>query len=183
MQKRWFSHHSMETIASMKSILSLATILAASLPFAPLAIAQTYLPEQRPSWCKNEVADRYDTYLADISITSNASGNNVTWMIESTGRTGSCQFNDNNAFVSITGDNTYPHYGATGYIYWSDDANAYIAPDGGICYSCTPENGFPVPPETLDGFFYLPNEMHWFDSSGELCATCTPENGFPVPPR
>jgi len=43
--------------------------------------------------------------------------------------------------------------------------------------------GFPVPPATMDGFFYLRDEMHWFDPSGELRATCTPENGFPVPPR
>lgn len=167
----------------MKKFLVSLVALSVAAPLTPLALAQTYLPEQRPSWCKNEVANRYNTFQADVSITGNSSANNVTWVINSTGRQGSCQFNSNNEFVSLTGDNTYPHYGATGNIYWSAAARAYIAPDGGVCHTCTPENGFPIPPATMDGFFYLPNEMHWFDDSGELCATCTPENGFPVPPR
>jgi hypothetical protein len=170
----------------MSNFPHLASIVALPLSFlflSPVVVAQTYLPEQRPSWCKNEVANRYDTYMADISIINNDSKNNVTWVISSTGRRGSCQFNSNNEFVSLTSENTYPHYGATGKIYWSDEANAYIAHDGGVCYTCSPENGFPIPPTTQDGFFYLPNEMHWFDHSGELCATCTPENGFPIPPR
>ena len=78
----------------------------------------------------------------------------------------------------------------TGNIYWNADIKQYIAPDGYICHTCTPENGFPNPPATTkEGFFYLPDlddsntiDGNWYDPDGELCATCTPENGFPVPP-
>lgn len=165
----------------MKIFLGLMTILSTTPSFLSVAIAQTYLPEQRPGWCRNEVANQYDTYMADIAITGNTSRQKVTWVIGSTGRAGSCQFDRNNKFVSIIGNNTYPNHKATGNFYWSADAKEYIAPDGGICHTCSPENGFPNPPKTIDRFFYLPNEMHWFDPSGVLCATCTPNNGFPVP--
>lgn len=82
-------------------------------------------------------------------------------------------------------------YRVTGNIYWNADIKQYIAPDGYICHTCTPENGFPNPPATTkEGFFYLPDlddsntiDGNWYDPDGELCATCTPENGFPVPPK
>ena len=167
----------------MKIFLFFLTGLATSFSFVSATVAQNYLPEQRPGWCKNEVAARYDAIMADVRITNNSSRKNVAWVIDSTGRQGSCKFNSNNEFVSLTSNNTYPNYGATGNIYWSAEAKAYIAPDGGVCNSCTVQNGFPIPPKTQDGFFYLPDEQHWFDPSGELCASCTPANGFPVPPQ
>ena len=82
-------------------------------------------------------------------------------------------------------------YRVTGNIYWNADIKQYIAPDGYICHTCTPENGFPHPPATTnDGFFYLPDlddsntiDGNWYDPDGKLCATCTPENGFPASPK
>ena len=152
-------------------------ILSSFLPFFP-AKAE-YLPEQRPGWCKNEVTARYNTFMADVSII-NINGNEVIWRIESTGRTGKCMFNQQNQFIRITVDDAEEHYRATRAIYWNNDVNQWIAPDGGICHTCTPDNGFPIPPLVQDGFFYLPNEKLWYDPDGHVCNTCTPANGFPV---
>lgn len=154
----------------------LATLLIATFPTS--INAQTYLPEQIPGWCKNEVLDRYDTNNADINITG-VNGNEVTWKLNSTGRSGKCVFNEKNEFVRIVVDEE--HYKATGAIYWNAQVENWIAPDGGVCHTCTPENGFPTPPPTQDGFFYLPNEGLWYDPDGHECNTCTPENGFPIP--
>lgn len=158
-----------------------AAIASASmLPFTRPARAE--LPEQMPGWCKNEVVSRYDTYMADVTITG-TQGTTVSWRVDSSGRTGKCLFNQSYKFVRIVVNEQDPHYRATGNIYWNAQAKKWIAPDGGICHTCTPENGFPIPPKTQDGFFYLPSEKLWYDPDGAACNTCTPSNGFPVPPR
>jgi hypothetical protein len=90
---------------------------------------------------------------------------------------------NNNADSVIATIRTTFQYRATSNIYWNAQVKKWIAPDGGICHTCTPANGFPNPPQTQDGFFYLPNEKLWYDSDGAACNTCTPSNGFPVPPR
>ena len=143
---------------------------------------QAELPEQMPGWCKNEVVGRFNTYMADISITS-IQDTTVSWQVESTGRTGKCLFNQDYKFVRIVVNEQDLHYRATGNIYWNAQAKKWIAPDGGICHTCTPANGFPNPPKSQDGFFYLPNEKLWYEPDGAACYSCTPSNGFPVPPR
>ncbi|MDJ1173070.1 hypothetical protein [Roseofilum capinflatum] len=143
--------------------------------------AQVNLPEQRPGWCKNEVMNRFDTYRADVQITGQQ-GNEVYWRINSTGRKGKCHFDRHHEFLWIEVDRDMPIYHATGAIYWHTQARQWIAPDGGICHSCTPENGFPNPPSTQDGFFFLPNDGLWYDPDGYPCYSCTPDHGFPIPP-
>ena len=153
---------------------------ASGLPFAQSVQAE--LPEQMPRWCKNEVSNRLKTYMADVTIT-NTQGTTVNWKVNSSGRTGKCLFNQNYQFVQLVVNQPEQRYRATGNIYWNAQARRWIAPDGGICNTCTPDKGFPIPPKTKSGFFYLPNERLWYDPSGAACNTCTPANGFPVPPR
>jgi hypothetical protein len=45
-----------------------ATVALAIANILPVS-AQTYLPEQRANWCKNEVVSRYNTFRADVAIT------------------------------------------------------------------------------------------------------------------
>jgi hypothetical protein len=144
--------------------------------------SEKYLPEQRAGWCKNEVVGRYDTYQADVSITDER-GHKIFWEVDSTGQTGHCVFDKHNEFVKIVAKNGGKRFNKTGEIYWDGKAHKWVAPDGIVCATCTPANGFPVPPKTSDGFFYLPAERMWFDPEGRECASCTPENGFPVPAR
>lgn len=144
--------------------------------------SERILPEQRAGWCKNEVVGRYDTFQADVSIVDER-GNKIYWEVDSKGKTGHCVFNKKNQFVKIVADHQGGHFKKTGEIHWDDSVDRWIAPDGTPCATCTPGNGFPIPPKTQDGFFYLPEERQWFDPDGKECASCTPENGFPVPAR
>jgi|GEM_PF-1893655 len=140
------------------------------------------LKEQMPGQCKTEVTGRYNTYMADVAITS-TSGHTVRYKVRSTGQTGKCLFNNDNEIVTVIPDQQEEkHYKATGNIYWSKKVGKWIAADGMVCHTCTPENGFPIPPKTKSGgFFYLPNEKMWYDNNGEACHTCSPSNGFPIP--
>ena len=158
-----------------------ATVALAIATISPVS-AQTYLPEQRANWCKNEVVSRYNTYRANVTITG-VQGPFVSYQVNSTGRTGRCVFNNRNAFVRLEEAPNQAIYRPTGEIYWNAQAGKWIAPDGGVCNTCTPATGFPVPPVTRNGFFYLPNSMKWYDPSGRVCNTCTPRNGFPIPPQ
>ena len=140
------------------------------------------LKEQMPGQCKTEASGHYNTNMADVAITS-ISSKTVSYKIRSTGKTGRCTFNNDNELVKIVPDQQQEkRYKATGNIYWSKKAGKWIASDGMVCHTCTPENGFPIPPKTKSGgFFYLPNEKMWYDSNGEACHTCNPPNGFPIP--
>lgn len=155
-----------------------AFVVAGILPVS----AQSYLPEQRPGWCKNEVMSRYNTYGANVSITG-TQDSTVTWRINDTGRTGRCIFNSQNALVRLEEASTQSPYRATGSIYWDAQARRWIGPDGLVCNTCTPANGFPTPPVTQGGFFYMPNSQQWYDPDGRVCNTCNPRNGFPIPPQ
>jgi len=137
------------------------------------------LPEQRGKWCKNEVVGRFDTFMADVSIVREE-GDKIYWTVNSTSQTGHCLFDAKNKFVKIVEQRQSKSFKKAGEIYWSVLGNSWVDPDGGLCGTCTPENGFPTPPKMQDGFFYLPGESQWFDTDGSLCATCTPENGFPI---
>ncbi|MEN8221535.1 MAG: DUF1131 family protein [Pseudomonadota bacterium] len=74
----------------------------------------------------------------------------------------------------------------------SDDAQAGIYFDVdihkwrdsyGVCHTCTPENGFPIP-VIEDGFYFDPSDNKWHGpNSADICNTCTPENGFPTHPQ
>ncbi|MEE4379971.1 MAG: DUF3011 domain-containing protein [Candidatus Competibacteraceae bacterium] len=54
----------------------------------------------------------------------------------------------------------------------------------GVCNTCTPDNGFPIPIERLTpnrrGFYFSGGTMQWYDSRG-VCRTCNPDNGFWIP--
>lgn len=67
------------------SILGFGIALGGVVSFSPAVHAE--LPEQMPGWCKNEVVNRFNTYMADVSITG-TQGKTVRWKVESTGRTG-----------------------------------------------------------------------------------------------
>ena len=157
--------------------ISILMIVAASPSWA-----QTYTREQRGNWCKNQVINLYDTNRGDVAITSEQ-GPYVSWRMRSTGKSGRCVFNSRNAFVRLEETPQRSPYRRTGQIYWNAQARRWIAPDGGICNSCTPANGFPNPPKSRNGFFYLPNDQKWYDPDGRVCNTCNPQNGFPIPPR
>ncbi|MFB2939404.1 hypothetical protein ACE1B6_29475 [Aerosakkonemataceae cyanobacterium BLCC-F154] len=144
--------------------------------------AQNYTREQRGNWCKNEVMNRFDTNRADVSITAEQ-GAYLSWRIRSTGQSGRCFFNSRNVFVRLEETPRQSAYRRTGQIYWNAQARKWIAPDGRICNTCTPANGFPNPPRTRNGFFYLPNDGKWYDPDGQVCNSCTPRNGFPISPR
>ncbi|WP_019503864.1 hypothetical protein [Pleurocapsa sp. PCC 7319] len=165
---------------------AISTVVATVFPSIFIAtikpvLASNYLPEQRPGWCKNEVLDRYNTYMADVTITGQKN-REVSWKLDSTGRKGTCLFNSNNEFVRIKVSPHELHYKATGAIYWNKRKKKWIAPDGGICHTCSPENGFPMSPKTQDGFFFLPDDNLWYDPDGHECYSCNPANGFPIPP-
>ncbi|BAQ64827.1 hypothetical protein GM3709_1592 [Geminocystis sp. NIES-3709] len=156
-----------------------ATFLAI-LPMA-LPVKAEYLPEQRPGLCKNKVMYRYNTDISDVQITmKNITGEKIYWLVQSTGRTGHCIFDRSHNVIRLVVDNQEQNLPATGAIYWNSQSNQWIAPDGGVCHSCTPENGFPTPPQMMNEFFYLPNEKLWYDADGHLCSSCTPQNGFPI---
>jgi len=54
----------------------------------------------------------------------------------------------------------------------------------GVCHTCTPDNGFPIPVKRLApnsrGFYFSGGTMQWYDRQG-VCRTCTPDNGFWIP--
>ncbi|MEM8603486.1 MAG: hypothetical protein AAGF24_06575 [Cyanobacteria bacterium P01_H01_bin.121] len=158
---------------------AIAGAVAVTVSLLPLTPARAYLPEQRPGWCKNEIPTSIAPYLADIAITQ-VQGDEIAWRIRSTGRTGKCIFNAQNEFVRLVVDSSVPHYQATGQIYWNSTVNQWIGPDGLVCHTCTPENGFPTPPPTQGNIFYF--EGTWHDQYG-VCHSCTPANGFPSDPQ
>lgn len=170
-------------LLSANALSSLGAAISLAIVSALPAYSQGYTPEQRAGWCKNEVMSAYNIPRADVSITAEQ-GRTVTWRINSTGRTGQCLFNNQNLFVQLqsgSAPTSNRPYRATGEIYWNAEARRWIAPDGTVCATCTPANGFPNPPATRSGFFYLPNQARWFDPDGRVCYSCTPANGFATP--
>ena len=74
-------------------------------------------------------------------------------------------------------------HGSGGDIYFDTHSRRWKTPDGQVCNTCTPENGFEAP--VMDGNYYYDSEIRkWRDSNyhGAVCNTCTSDNGFPIPP-
>ena len=101
---------------------------------------------------------------------------------------GTCIVNRNNKVIDFQehySGNDYEHgAGHPTGIYYDTYSRRWIASDGQVCNTCTPENGFKRP--VTDGeFYYDPDIRKWRQSSerGAVCNTCTPENGFPIPPN
>ena len=137
-------------------ILACVSSLVALLPISYVK-AETYLPEQRAGWCKNEVMDRYNTFRANVNITGER-GQKVFWQVGHTGRKGTCLFSQSNQFVRIIVDPGEQHHRATGAIYWNPKISKWIAPDGGICHTCSAATGYPSPPIRTTGAFFLPTQ-------------------------
>jgi len=77
--------------------------------------------------------------------------------------------------------NDYAHGGGADE-YYDTHSRRWKTPDGQVCHTCTPENGYPQP--ITDGNFYYDGVARkWRDSAerGAICHTCTPENGFNTP--
>ncbi|MEP1469775.1 MAG: hypothetical protein ABJK20_01300 [Halieaceae bacterium] len=125
-----------------------------TLPF--LISAQAVNPE-KASRCKQEVMTHQrefrDIPMAAFSIRGHHH-DNVLWNIHWDGRTanGSCQFH-NHQFKSVEVKTHLNHHskqkqsehykGNYGDFYYDWHVGQWRDPDGKICHTCTPENGFP----------------------------------------
>lgn len=171
--------------------LSIASI-AALFIITPVHAAST----TQMKACKIAVLDKsqFSSFpMAAVSVRPGSKNNHVRFNVDWEGATGhgNCKVSTD-GYVKEVNVKQFKaagghHKDHSGFVeqddFWRDKSGRWIDPDGEVCHSCTPENGFPAAQKKhtkdIDGFYYDRHTGHWRDPGGETCYSCTPENGFP----
>lgn len=110
--------------------------------------------EMGPKACKNAVAERFDqAVMADISVSRPSHKRHgeakVDWSVsnESTSAMGYCKINRDGTVLKLKVEH-HKQYSNAGNdeqdgFYYDRHTHQWRDPDGEVCHSCTPENGFP----------------------------------------
>jgi hypothetical protein len=107
--------------------------------------------------CKNSVAEKFTkASMADISVSPKAGGKHnealVGWTVDLDGAKthGTCTMSDDSHVLKFTTTDKAGGKQAGGELeqdgfYYDKHVGKWRDPDGEICHTCTPENGFPKP--------------------------------------
>lgn len=138
---------------SQYTALTLSPMVAALFVFSAHASMNT----EHAAQCKNEVMTRTHEFkhlpMAAFSV-SGTHHHNILWTVHWEGQTGngSCKFHDGH-FKKVEIHTHLKHAskqkhsdkykGKYGGFYYDRHVGQWRDPDGEICHTCTPENGFP----------------------------------------
>jgi len=178
-----------------RALVGMLVALTASILVAPAALSQQVAPEQLKA-CHDyvwQLPQFKDIPNAGISVqageVSDRGNSRVHWRVDwdSNHAKGGCIVNPQNKVIKEWAkepeQNWDPGAPAQGGIYF-DTRSGKWRDSQGVCNTCTPGNGFPIP-KTDGPFYYDAETRQWRDSAhqGAVCHTCTSENGFANPPR